>query len=217
MSVRRVSRHKPAPLNPVDILTNQLRAALTTIDNTYDDTIEPVRRAIGAHVTMNSAHPPLPLAAAILDTRAAAHERAAYWAQLVQHGQHLTGLPAVDLHTLTAYLDKHAAWLAAHKWGTKALEELENSADALTQIVKDSAPHKFKVGSCPGTMNGAPCPGTITVTLRVSDDLLPSVLGCNAETPHVWSSSEWRVLERRLHMNAGAAKRFAAAIAPMRG
>ena len=208
MSVRRAPRHKPAPLNPVDILTHQLRAALTTIDNTYDNTIEPVRRAIGAHVTMNSAHPPLPLAAAILDTRAAAHERVAYWAQLVQRGQHLTGLPAVDLHTLTAYLDKHAAYLAAHKWALKALDELENSATDLAQIAADNAPHKFKIGPCPGL----DCTGTLRVVLRRDDDLLPSELACNGEPAHTWPAGEWRMLERRLHMNAGAARRLMSTI-----
>ena len=184
--------------------------ALTSIAKNYPHTLEPTRHPTTTHTPNTTPQPPISMA--ILDVRATAHEVLAYWAGLVITGQHLHHLPAVNVHDLTAFLLTHRDYLAAHKWVKHAITELEHSADALEQIVKDSAPHQFKVGTCPGTMNGQPCPGTITATLRVSDDLLPSTLGCNAEQPHTWSSSEWRVLERRLHMDAGAARRLAAAI-----
>ena len=111
------------------------------------------------------------------------------------------------------YLDKHAAYLAAHKWALKALDELENSATDLAQIAADNAPHKFKIGPCPGL----DCTGTLRVVLRRDDDLLPSELACNGQPAHTWPAGEWRMLERRLHMNAGAARRLAVAIAPMKG
>jgi hypothetical protein len=192
-------------------LAHQIREALTTIETTYIETLEPARRAAATH-TPNTT-PQLPLSAAILDIRAATHERLSYWAQLIQRSQHLHQLPDVSVPALTSFLYVHAEHLAEHRWGLKALDELGNSATALAQIAADNAPRRFQVGPCPGTMNGNPCPGIIRATLRADDDLLPSELRCNAETPHAWSSSEWRMLERRLHFNAGAARRLLAVLA----
>ena len=192
-------------------LAYQIREALTTIQTAYVETLEPARRAAATHTP--SVTPQLPLSAAILDTRAATHERLSYWAQLIQRSQHLHQLPDVTVPALTSFLYVHAGHLAEHRWGLKALDELSDSATALAQIAADNAPRRFRVGPCPGTMNGAPCPGVIFATLRADDDLLPSELRCNAEVPHAWSSGEWRMLERRLHMNASAARRLLVVLA----
>ena len=195
-----------------DRIADRIHAALTTILENYATTLSPARRATGAHVLTSLVNPPLPLSAAILDTRATAHERLAYWAQLVIRGRKLHHLAAVDAPTLAVFLLIHVGWLATHHWAHHALAELENSAATLSVIAADNAPHQFRVGTCPGTTGDLPCPGVVKATVRADDDLLPSALTCDAIPAHSWPAGEWRVLERRLHMDEGAARRLAAAI-----
>lgn len=187
----------------------RIRAALYGISDAWDDTLEPARRGNGSHVLLSLVNPPLPISADVLDKRAKAHERLAYWALVVISGRKLHHLVAVDVPVLTAFLLIHCDWLAAYP---RCLSELEGSAGDLGVIAADNAPRHQDVGRCPGTTNGTPCPGMVKATIRRDDDLLPSELTCTGTPSHSWPAGEWRVLERRLHMDAGAARRLAAAI-----
>lgn len=187
----------------------RIRTALAGIRDAWDDTLEPARRATGSHVLTSMVNPPLPVDADVLDKRAKAHERLAYWARMVITGRRLHRLVAVDVAALCTFLLIHADWLAGFP---RALAELEGSASELGAIAADNAPRCQDVGPCPGTTNGRPCPGMVKATIRRDDDLLPSLLVCSGTPAHEWPAGEWRVLERRLHMNTGAARRLAAAI-----
>jgi hypothetical protein len=184
----------------------RIRAALGTIRVAYPKTLHPTKHGTSPHTAVITSSGPI--SAATLDVRIQAHERLAYWSGLITTERKLTHLPAATVPSLISFLTIHADYLATHKWGLKALDELENSADRLTEIATDSIPERFTVGPCPVVS----CPGILHATLRRSDDLLPSELACSAENPHVWSSGEWRVLERRMHMNERAARRLMSAI-----
>jgi len=192
------------------ITAGRIRRALYQISDAWDDTLEPARRSAGSHAMTSLVNPPLPIPADVLDKRAKAHERLAWWSLMVIRGRNLTHLVAVDVAALTTFLLIHVDWLADQPG---ALTDLEGCAADLTQIAADNAPHRFKVGKCPGSNNGLPCPGTVKATVRADDDLLPSSLTCDATPSHSWPSGEWRTLNRRLHMDAGAARRLLAVIA----
>jgi hypothetical protein len=190
-------------------LAGRLRKALDDIRRDYDATLAPARRDIGSHALGSLVNPPIPISAAVLDTRATAHERLGYWALVVMRGRRLHRAGDAGVPALAAFLTVHADWLAAYP---KALAELESSAADLGEIAADNAPHRFKVGNCPGTTNDLPCSGNVRATVRADDDLLPSTLRCSGMPAHEWPAAEWRLLERRLHMDEGAARRLAAAI-----
>lgn len=192
-------------------LTTRIHKALTEIARSYDQTLDPAHRLIETHALTNLTNPPLPISANILDTRAKACETLDHWYIHTRTARKLTtALERWDVTGLVAFLTTHAAWLADTPDGGRAAAQLEASSRALVEIATDTAPHRFKVGHCPGTTNGQPCPGTVRATVRSDDDLLPSELACDATPRHAWPSGEWRLLERRLHANAAAARRMTA-------
>jgi hypothetical protein len=65
-----------------DDLAGQIRRDLWAVSDLYDEVLEPVRRAAGSHVTTTKT-PPLPISAAILDTRAEASRDLHYWARFI--------------------------------------------------------------------------------------------------------------------------------------
>jgi len=205
MSRRRPPRTQPAP--PANPTASRIRNALETIRRDYDDTLEPVRRGQESHALSSLVNPPLPIPAGVLDIRAKAHERLAWWALQVIRGRHLHRLVAVDVHALTAFLLVHVDWLSAYP---RALADLESSADKLGEIAAQNAPRHQDVGPCPGTTNGKPCMGMVTATVYRDDDLLPSNLTCSGTPSHSWPSGEWKTLSRRLHSDAAEARRLTA-------
>jgi hypothetical protein len=184
----------------------RITTALHTISDCYDDTLEPARRGNGSHVLTSMVNPPLPVSADVLDKRAKAHERLAWWALQTMRGQHLHRLVTIEVKALCAYLTKHADYVA--QW-PKALADLEGSAADLGTIAAQNAPRHQDVGHCPGTTNGLPCKGMVTATVRRDDDLLPSSLVCDATPSHAWPAGVWKTLERRIHADAGVARREA--------
>jgi len=128
----------------------------------------------------------------------------AWWSLQVIRGQHLHRLVAIDVKPLCAFLLIHADYVA--QW-PKALADLESSAAELGVIAADNAPRHQGVGRCPGTNGDLPCTGMVTATVRRDDDKLPSGLQCNGTPSHSWPAGEWRTLNRRLRMDAGASRR----------
>lgn len=180
--------------------------ALAEIRKFYDATLQPVHRGAGSHaLTVVIAQPPI--TAATLDVRRRAYAALVYWTMVVVRGRKLHRTGKAGVPALTGFLTIHADWLATY---AKAVADFERSATALTQIATDSVPHHVSPGPCPGTVNGNPCPGVIRATLRRDDDLLPSEMACDATPRHAWPAGEWKLLERRLHANASAARRLTA-------
>ena len=184
------------------MIATRIKTALKGINNAYDDTLTPARRATESHALTPATNPPLPIPADILDKRATAHETLAYWSRIVINTKKLHLLPSADVHDLCAFLTIHANTLVP--W-PKALTELETSAEALGVIAADNAPHRFAVGPCPGNN----CTGIVKATVRADDDLLPSTLRCTGTPTHEWPAGEWRILERRLRLNTAATRRDA--------
>lgn len=189
----------------------RLRTALTGIADAWDDTLEPARRDVESHALTSMVNPPLPISAGILDTRRTAHIRLAGWSRAVIAGRKLHLLAAMDVPALCAFLLIHVDYMATATWNARCVADLESSASDLGVIAAQNAPHRFQVGHCPGsTTAGARCPGMVKATVRADDDLLPSQLTCNATPPHSWPAGEWRVLNRRMHAQAGLARRLTA-------
>lgn len=194
-----------------DLAGRRLRTALTSISQSYDDTLEPARRLIETHATTTLTNPPLPVSAVILDARNTTCTTLDRWYIHVRSTRRLKiGIERWDVPALVAFLHTHAAWLAESPDGARATAQLEGCARTLTEIAQDNAPRRFKVGKCPGTTNGQPCPGTVRATVRSDDDLLPSELACDATPMHAWPSGEWRVLQRRLQRSPATASRLTA-------
>lgn len=186
----------------------RIRKAAYGIQDAYDDALEPARRTIESHALCSLVNPPLPISAVILDARADACETLDRWYIHIRTARRLNvGIERWDVPTLTRFLVIHCEFLGESVDGARAAHELEMSSDALKEIAQGNAPRKFKVGRCPGMTNGLQCPGSVRATVRSDDDLLPSELACDAVPRHVWPAGEWRVLERRLHASATAARR----------
>lgn len=182
----------------------QIRKALDSIIEHYDETIEPCRRGLGSHVKA-SKEPPIPISAHILSTRALCCSRMAAWCLLViderdLHTEHLSGL---DVFAMADLLGRHAPWLGEHVAKRDVILELEASAKELEEIALDNKPRRFRVGLCPehGTSEMGeriPCEGELKVILRNSDDLFPSEIRCSLDPDHRWTSSQWMFLGRRV-------------------
>jgi hypothetical protein len=198
---------------PPHVLAKRIRTALAGILDAYDAVLVPVTRATGSHAT-NPTIAPLLVSAQILDVRAHCRARMASLCLMVidERELHTEHLSALDVPAMADLLDRHADWIGEHEAADVAVRELERSARDLGAIAADSVPKRQDVGPCPGTNNGKPCPGMVRATIRRDDDLLPSTLACSGTPSHEWPAAEWRVLERRLHMNESAARRLAAAI-----
>jgi len=190
-------------------MSDLLRRDLFSLCALWDQMLD-LPRTPSAHTTGRT-EAPTPVPIAVLSLRREAGEQLAAWAHLVAEEQHLN--PRLDLRDVVAvcrFLDRHADFLAHHEAGLDAKAEVATIARQVEQLVRQTRPRRFIVGSCPE------CTGLLVALLRNSDALLPSELRCSLHPEHCWTPSEWNGLGVRIHgliRDEAAARRLAEAIA----
>jgi len=191
-------------------LENQIRRDLWSIRETYDETIEPARRATGSQVKA-SKEPPLPISAHILDVRVETFRDLHYWCSFI-----LDNMRGADDKALTTRVDLTVDGMTAfiETWTVRIVgdfpadaenlaKEMGRAARGLRGVVQETGARRFPIGGCPeyGTSDMGeriPCPGELRALLRKEDDLLPSEVACSLDAQHRWAAGEWMQLGRRI-------------------
>lgn len=146
-----------------DDLAGQIRRDLWAIRDTYDEALEPVRRASGSQVKA-SKEPPLPIGAHVLDVRREAHVDLTYWTRFLldevrdindeplQHGP-----TSLAVEVLVPFIATWVDWLI-----TNAPDDADNLAtDAgkhareLRAITDPARREWLPIGECPVTVADA--------------------------------------------------------------
>jgi hypothetical protein len=136
---------------------------------------------------------PTPLPIGVLSLRFDAAQQLAAWAHLVWDERNLhTHLDLMNTPAVCKFLHTHAAWLAAHPAGRDAAEEISLIAGKVTELIEQTRPRQFIVGSCVVD----DCPGQLAAVLRNSDVVLPSEIQCTLDPEHRWSPGMWAFMGR---------------------
>jgi hypothetical protein len=179
----------------------RLIQALAEMTGLYDELGDRLRPGggNGPKITATFGHP-LPI-----DTRVAAHREQIrhdlfWWSRLVadERGVHE---PRATVPACGTFLATHGDWCAAQPWVDELLEVmLELRRDAFRLAYPDGR-RRIVLGTCTESVDGQPCPGTLTATVRATDDLLPSVIACRTCGTE-WTPDRWLTLGRRIHREA---------------
>lgn len=191
-------------MTPDDIADN-LTADLRLIRTSWEDMLPPFpKRGIGPTVRQvgKAAPPPAPIGT--LSLRRQVCEVLASWCQLVAEERDLhPGLKDADGPTLAGWLMPHVEWLAGHEAADAVASEVGRIAGSCDAIAREVRRSRVPIGPCVDHQTTdlgerVPCPGTLVAYLRSDQDLLPSVVACDADSEHSWEPGRWSTLGRRL-------------------
>jgi hypothetical protein len=144
--------------------------------------------------------PGLPFNERAADARAAIVGTLSSWCGLVAEERQVTPPPR-DVAALTAFLRRHAAWLAAHSAAGEAAAELTAVARAARRVVRAEPVQRSHVGKCvePG------CSGQLVAWIRPDAGVSTRTrVDCDADPNHRWSGDQWTALRARLRAAGGA-------------
>ena len=193
------------------IAGDRIASSLRVIRRSWDDMLPDAPSLGGGERVSTTKEPPPPAPIAVLSLRREVCEILVSWCRLVisdvvdVEGGHMTvTLDGRDAPRLAGWLLTWADWLGAHEASDEAVEELGRYARLCDDVVSHRRTRRFKVGPCidhTETDMGerVPCLGTLVAALSTDDDLLPSVLRCNADPSHAYSATDWRRLGERIH------------------
>lgn len=99
---------------------------------------------------------------------------------------------------LAGYIAHFSVWLAAHKLGGAASEELAEAAALGNRAAYPAGSRIIAIGKCPITAPD-PCPGNLRAMLREETGIRPSRVVCDTDELHAWDSSEWLDLGTYMH------------------
>ena len=168
-------------------------------------------RAPGGDKVDTSMSSPTPIPVGVLSMRFDAAHQLAAWAHLVWDERKLNiHLDLMDTPAICAFLDTHAEWLARHRAGRDAVEEIGAIAAAVTEMLEQTKVARYRVGNCPD------CEGVLFVYMQIVGAPLPSDLRCSLNPEHVWDQTRWQWLGNRISGQPiryeAAARRLAAVI-----
>lgn len=144
--------------------------------------------------------PGLPLNTAAVEAREAMMRVLASWSGLVVD-ERGTPVPRRDVRVLSAFLLRHADWLAKHAAVAELTEELERLVRFAGRVVEPPQVQRMVIGAC--VREG--CGGTLSTYAdprRTGSDGTRIV--CTAEPGHSWAMHEWVTLGRRVPSTEGA-------------
>ncbi|MGK5638869.1 hypothetical protein ACSNOK_11235 [Streptomyces sp. URMC 126] len=149
--------------------------------------------------------PGIPLDTRVLDARADIRSVLTGWAALVRE-QRGVGVPARDTAALTAFLARHADWLAAHPAAADLTAETGELIRAAWSALSGHRDRHVVIGPCvrPG------CSGRLAARLGGRTAAGEAAIVCSADTAHTWSPEAWHTLGPRRGTRPGAGAGFTA-------
>jgi hypothetical protein len=172
-------------------LAGRIRRDLWAIADTYDEALDPVRRASGSHVKA-SKEPPLPIGAAILDVRRDVHTDLTYWARfLIDEADIAHGPKSLEVDVLVRFVVTWVDWLAENlpEDADNLATDVEKHANALRGITDPARREWVPIGPCPRTVavDGESVPCATPLKAYPDRDFI-TCDGCGHEDTREW----WR-------------------------
>lgn len=121
--------------------------------------------------------------------------------------------PADRAHSIAAWLDNRAEWLANREWSAEFVRNLAETAGEARSMLAPSAVYVVELGPCPEVgidEEQTRCDGTVMAVMHRADSQGVSVARCTGETAHEWQATAWHTLARRMGrtMNPDAVQRM---------
>ncbi|MGW5734163.1 MULTISPECIES: helix-turn-helix domain-containing protein [Streptomyces] len=152
--------------------------------------------------------PGMPFNGAAADVRTSILTTLSSWCGLVAEGRGLSA-PRRSVLPLSAFLVRHADWLAAHPAVPEATREVALLVRRARRIAHEEPRRTVRVGPC--ATQG--CRGELTAVVNASAAVTASEIRCDENAEHVWERHQWTELSRAIAQvpKAAAAERPAAA------
>ncbi|WP_212764950.1 hypothetical protein [Streptomyces sp. I05A-00742] len=133
--------------------------------------------------------PGIPLNTRALDVRDDIRTVLAGWAALVCEERRV-GAPARETAALTAFLTRHAGWLATHTAAADLAEETGELVRSAWSVLSGHRDRSLPVGACvrPG------CEGRLAARLGPRGPWGEAAVVCSADPRHTWSPEAWHTL-----------------------
>ncbi|WP_405976490.1 helix-turn-helix domain-containing protein [Streptomyces sp. NBC_00988] len=130
---------------------------------------------------------------AAVEARDLVRARLRSWSEFVK-AEHGCAPSSPSVTGLASFLRGHADWLCSHEAGGDAVAEMAETTAAVRRIVDPNRVRRFRVGRC---VTGD-CEGSLVAAVQASADLLPGEVRCDVDPEHVWTSYQWRELDRQV-------------------
>jgi hypothetical protein len=160
----------------------ELENSLTGVGNTRS-LAEPKRGPGGAGIQLNER---------AVEARAHISAILASWAELVVDELSVT-VPARTVPALSAFLDRHLDWLAAHATARDLADEMDELV-AAARRARSKPARRIQLGGCVERS----CTGALTGLVREGDPATRLLIICDADQGHSWSPEQWHTLRRHL-------------------
>lgn len=198
-------KHEPLPATGGYICRScrdRLAHLLTELPGTYEDLALQLRRqgnGLQQRVSGSGSlenEPPF-VAQHVVELRGQVRHDLVWWAWHVTDEQKLTRCVGT-LEAACVTLERHLDWIRKQPEVTVFASLVVKATGAVWRAAYPSGARRVPLGRC---IEGD-CAGTLIATVRDIDDLLPSVIRCDADEAHEWTADRWLALGRRIHTAA---------------
>jgi hypothetical protein len=171
----------------------QIVGNLMTLGSLYDELTHPSMRSHSRRPVAKLRRPGpsgIPINTRAMDVRSDIRSVLASWAAMVcEH--HRIDAPAHDATALTAFLVRHAEWLAGHEAAEDIAAETDEMVRAAWSVLSDCRDG----GTVPiGTCVHPDCGGQLVAHLASRTPSGTVAIVCSADTSHTWSPDTWHTL-----------------------
>lgn len=142
--------------------------------------------------------PGIPFNGAAAEVRARMISTLGSWSGLVAQARGVQAPPRT-VPGLTAFLLRHADWLAAHAAAAEASEEVARLVREGRRVAFPDPARSIRLGTCPEPG----CPGGLALAVRTHARAASPEIRCDADPAHRWGSHRWSELS--LVMDSAAA------------
>lgn len=135
--------------------------------------------------------PGMPFNPAAAETRAAILGVLGSWSGLVAQQRGLVP-PERSIGTLSAFLLRHADWLAGHPAAAEATREVARLVGRARRVAHPDQIRRIVLGDCvePG------CEGRLSAVVRAGATAAHPTVQCDAQPRHTWAGHQWTQLRR---------------------
>lgn len=116
------------------------------------------------------------------------------WCELIVDERGVSGPAALDVRTLTSYLQAHLDWLAAHTAAADFADEIAALAADVKNVLNPAQERTIEIGPC--TVDG--CERLVRASISTGIQRSVPRVGCDAG--HTWHPRQWLDLRRRLDL-----------------